>query len=284
VGEYDSTGTLSATNVFGADGLISRRTGGASVFYNYDDRGNAVQSLDGSGNSYYVFEYDVWGNRTQPVGNTPGPWDMGARFGYYTDTETGLSLLTHRFYSPSVGRFLTRDPMGYRGGINLYGYTRNNPVNQLDPSGLYVDIGVSAGGVIGVVGGVQIDPSNYTTSLYGGCYFGVGTPIGISIQGSPGSPTQGGFVNLYGGAGPAAAGGVSGIGTKNSGPSGSGGVSTPGAGIAAGYVGPPVSYGGSPGLPGGPSVPNDPYSTPVGPGMPGNAGPGPGDPGSMIPM
>jgi len=142
VGEYASTGTLSATNVFGADGLISRRTAGASVFYNFDDRGNVAQTLDGNGNSFSVFQYDVWGNRTQPVGNTPGPWDMGARFGYYTDTETGLSLLTHRFYDPVVGRFLTRDPLGYGGGINLYGYVRNNPVNRVDPRGTQSIIGV----------------------------------------------------------------------------------------------------------------------------------------------
>jgi len=136
VGEYGSTGTLTATNVFGADGLISRRTGGSSVFYAFDDRGNAIQSLNASGSSYYVFQYDVWGNRTAPVNTTPGPWDMGAQWGYYTDTETGLSLLTHRFYDPVVGRFLTRDPIGYRGGVNLYGYTKNNPVNKTDDRGL----------------------------------------------------------------------------------------------------------------------------------------------------
>ena len=44
-------------------------------------------------------------------------------------------LCTHRFYDSVVGRFLTRDPMGYEGGVNLYGYTANNPVNEEDSEG-----------------------------------------------------------------------------------------------------------------------------------------------------
>jgi hypothetical protein len=50
--------------------------------------------------------------------------------------ETGLSLLTNRYYDGGTGRFLTRDPIGYKGGLNLYGFTGNNPVNGSDPSGL----------------------------------------------------------------------------------------------------------------------------------------------------
>jgi len=202
--EYDSTGALTASNVFGADGLISRRTAGASVFYNYDDRGNAIQSLDGSGSSYYVFEYDVWGNRTQPVGNTPGPWDMGAQYGYYTDTETGLSLLTHRFYDPVVGRFLTRDPLGYGGGINLYGYCQNDPVNSVDPLGLWTGgIGIGGTGFVpgtGLGGGFDVGIVFDTTGTVGVTwdYYGIvgggsGGTIGVELIGSKGDqPSPGG--------------------------------------------------------------------------------------------
>ncbi len=45
-------------------------------------------------------------------------------------------LLTHRYYDPAEGRFLTRDPIGYAGGLNLYAYCGNNPVGRSDPSGL----------------------------------------------------------------------------------------------------------------------------------------------------
>ncbi len=44
-------------------------------------------------------------------------------------------MLTHRYYDPTEGRFLTRDPIGYAGGQNLYAYVNGNPVNVVDPSG-----------------------------------------------------------------------------------------------------------------------------------------------------
>ena len=51
------------------------------------------------------------------------------QYGYYTDRETDLVLMGHRSYDPRTGRFLTRDPIGYGGGMNLYGYADGNPVN-----------------------------------------------------------------------------------------------------------------------------------------------------------
>ena len=47
-----------------------------------------------------------------------------------------MQALTYRYYDPSTGRFLTRDPSGYSGGINLYSYVTNNPVNLSDSLGL----------------------------------------------------------------------------------------------------------------------------------------------------
>jgi len=64
------------------------------------------------------------------------PFGYKAQFGYYTDNETGLQLLTYRYYDPSKGRFLTRDPIGYVGGQDLYTYVSNDPVSWVDPLGL----------------------------------------------------------------------------------------------------------------------------------------------------
>jgi len=59
---------------------------------------------------------------------------FGGQQGYYHD-DTGLYLLTHRYYDAGAGRFVTRDPIGYKGGLNLYGFAGNNPVNNSDPNG-----------------------------------------------------------------------------------------------------------------------------------------------------
>ncbi len=73
---------------------------------------------DGAGNPAAVYE----------------PAGFGGQFGYYHD-YAGRYLLGHRFYDSFTGRFVTRDPIGYKGGINLYGFAGNNPVNESDPSG-----------------------------------------------------------------------------------------------------------------------------------------------------
>jgi RHS repeat-associated protein len=56
--------------------------------------------------------------------------------GQYYDEETGLHYNYHRYYDPKTGRYLTPDPIGLLGGINLYSYAVNNPVNAIDPFGL----------------------------------------------------------------------------------------------------------------------------------------------------
>ncbi|MDI6810038.1 MAG: RHS repeat-associated core domain-containing protein, partial [Candidatus Eisenbacteria bacterium] len=58
----------------------------------------------------------------------------------YTDTETGLLYYGYRFYSPELGRWLNRDPIGELGGINLYMFVRNSAINYVDRLGL-IDLG-----------------------------------------------------------------------------------------------------------------------------------------------
>jgi len=141
--------------MFGAQGLVSRNTqtnglsSASTLWYAFDERGNVSQRTGGNGGVASSDLYDAFGNVTSTGG--PDVFGFGGQAGYYTDTETGLILCTNRHYDPQQGRFLTRDPIGYGGGINLYSYTANNPVNRLDPEGL-ATITVNFKPLMGAVG------------------------------------------------------------------------------------------------------------------------------------
>jgi len=62
---------------------------------------------------------------------------IGVLAGQRQDPKTGLHYNYHRYYDPAIGRYLTTDPIGLEGGINPYVYVQNNPVNFVDPYGLF---------------------------------------------------------------------------------------------------------------------------------------------------
>ena len=60
--------------------------------------------------------------------------------GKFYDQESGLYYCYHRYYHPGIGRFTTEDPIGFEGGINLYRFVENNPVNKRDYYWLWTGI------------------------------------------------------------------------------------------------------------------------------------------------
>ena len=65
--------------------------------------------------------------------------ECGFEFGFqgqFLDTESGLMNYGYRYYSPNLGRWLSKDPIGERGGINLYGFVSNSPTVSIDRNGL----------------------------------------------------------------------------------------------------------------------------------------------------
>jgi len=132
--ELTTSGTVDAVNTVGASGLVSRRQSSSSSFYSFDSEGNVSQKTDSIGAVQSNLSFTAYGNLIS--GTLSDPFGYKAQFTYYTDNETALQVLTNRYFDNSEGRFLTRDPLEYGGGINLYSYVNNNPVNRIDPMGL----------------------------------------------------------------------------------------------------------------------------------------------------
>ncbi len=135
VAEFDSSGVMQASQTWGVEGLSYRRTAsGASAgnrFYSWDVRGNIAATTDSTGAVVNTPSSDGFSSS----GGSEPCATFGGQVGGYKDVETGLILFGQRYYDPSLGSWLTRDPIAENGGINLYSYVQGNPVGWVDPDG-----------------------------------------------------------------------------------------------------------------------------------------------------
>jgi len=104
---------------------------GQASYYHADGLGSIVRMTSQAGDIVQSRQYDAWGN-PELGADLPGYAFTGREW----DPETGLYYYRARYYDPKIGRFISEDPIGFQGGVNFYGYGRNNPTNFVDPSGL----------------------------------------------------------------------------------------------------------------------------------------------------
>jgi RHS repeat-associated protein len=127
--ERDFTGSTVAKRFFD----YGIQNGSAKYFYTKDHLGSIREMTDSNGVIAARYEYDPFGERFKVEGSQDA--DFGFT-GFYLHQPTGLSLTKYRAYNSSFGRWISRDPIEERGGLNLYGYVDNRPINQVDPFGL----------------------------------------------------------------------------------------------------------------------------------------------------
>lgn len=156
--------------------------GQALVYYFHTDALGTPQAMtDAKGQVVWQARYLPFGKVQLQVAKITN----NLRFpGQYFDAENGLNYNLHRTYDPSVGRYIEADPMGWAAGSNPYAYVGNNPLNRIDPYGLW-SLSFQAYDVFG--GGFSISGEGFSfTSV--GIRLGVGVGAGFSFNPKGGAP------------------------------------------------------------------------------------------------
>lgn len=151
IAEMDASNNVVAYYVHGA-GLISKITpSGDRYVYHYDRSGNTIAITDSSEELANQYVYTPFGTKTGETETLSNDFEFVGKYGVMHE-DNNLLFMRARFYEQNTGRFLSKDPIvgefNSPQSLHHYIYAANNPLVNIDPSGLY-DWGLLASGVLG---------------------------------------------------------------------------------------------------------------------------------------
>ena len=114
------------------DQPLAQLRSGTTSYYLQDGLGSISSLSSSTGTLSNTYTYDSFGRSAASTGTLTNPFQYTAR---EFDPETGIYDYRARYYDPTVGRFLSEDPIKFKGGLDFYGYVRNDPVSRIDPTG-----------------------------------------------------------------------------------------------------------------------------------------------------
>ena len=141
IADIDEQGNVVASYVWGAgiDNLLAVNVGGATYYPLTDIQGTVWGYVNSANNVIARWQYDAWGNVVdEEIASTATALaSLRYRFqGREWSAATGLINFRMRWYDAETGRWLSKDPIGINGGMNLYEFCLNNSMSVTDPVGM----------------------------------------------------------------------------------------------------------------------------------------------------
>jgi RHS repeat-associated protein len=149
---YDDDNPIEETNTSGTvvaryaqtesmDDPLAMLRSATTSYYEQDGLGTVTSLSNAAGALAQTYTLDSFGKTTASSGSLVNPFQFTGR---ELDSETALYYMRARYFDPATGRFLSEDPSGFNDGVNFYRYVRNNPTNNVDPTGLTTFKGFSS--------------------------------------------------------------------------------------------------------------------------------------------
>jgi RHS repeat-associated protein len=182
--------------------LAFENPSGVLTYYHADGLGSILQRSNSLGNATgSAITYSAFGVPSVGTGSMPaGPAFTGRDW----DQEAGLYYYRTRYYDAAHGRFLSEDPLGVLGGINLYVYVGNNPTILIDPSGMhgrgrtrwaatagtpdFCTFNYSLPGIVSFQAAIILAPGPYQYDQVGGIGIGLGSGCMVTCSSIVGGP------------------------------------------------------------------------------------------------